>query len=181
MRLIDLTGQPFGRLTVLKRWPVKQGKHVLWLCRCSCQREVRVRSQHLRKKRIKSCGKCGLTKGHLGYNALEPGQASFHLFVKHVYQGAALRNLAQELSLAQMHTLAQQPCIYCGRSQTTTHGKNMLGVYKHNGIDRLDNAVGYTVENSVPCCTDCNRAKGVLSYAAFLAWVENVYNKNLLW
>mgnify|MGYP001559832597 CR=1 len=28
------------------------------------------------------------------------------------------------------------------------------------GLDRLDNSIGYTVANVVPCCTDCNYTRG---------------------
>jgi 5-methylcytosine-specific restriction endonuclease McrA len=27
------------------------------------------------------------------------------------------------------------------------------------GIDRVDNSIGYTPDNCVPCCTQCNRIK----------------------
>ena len=32
-------------------------------------------------------------------------------------------------------------------------------VLECNGIDRVDNNIGYTEENTVPCCEFCNRAK----------------------
>lgn len=58
--LIDLTGQKFGRLTVLGR---HLSKHVslvkyrgLWICRCDCGAEVITRSHSLRAGRSLSCG-----------------------------------------------------------------------------------------------------------------------------
>ena len=37
-------------------------------------------------------------------------------------------------------------------------------------LDRKDNAVGYSVENCVPCCKECNRIKGhILTYEEMLA------------
>lgn len=45
--------------------------------------------------------------------------------------------------------LMRQPCFYCGTPA------NPL-----NGIDRLDNAIGYTETNTVPCCKVCNWGKG---------------------
>lgn len=35
-----------------------------------------------------------------------------------------------------------QPCHYCGFDAT--------------GFDRIDNTLGHTIENCVPCCADCN-------------------------
>lgn len=52
---IDLTGQTFGRLTVLNvAW--KTEKHTYWRCRCVCGRESAPASQKLRSARIVSCG-----------------------------------------------------------------------------------------------------------------------------
>lgn len=52
---IDLTGQKFGRLTVLKRVENK-GNQTCWLCHCSCGREKVVTGKNLRKGNTKSCG-----------------------------------------------------------------------------------------------------------------------------
>lgn len=54
-KLIDLTGQKFGRLTVIERAKSK-GKATCWLCRCDCGNEKTVRGSHLINKKIFSCG-----------------------------------------------------------------------------------------------------------------------------
>ena len=54
-RLIDLTGQRFGALTVLGRAKCEEG-HGAWLCRCDCGNEKVVRTYDLRHGRVKSCG-----------------------------------------------------------------------------------------------------------------------------
>lgn len=55
MKLIDLTGKQFGRLTVTAR-DGRIGPHAAWACRCKCGARVRVRSQCLRRGETKSCG-----------------------------------------------------------------------------------------------------------------------------
>ena len=58
----DLTGQIFGRLTVLKQtddYIDKRGRHYAqWLCECSCEEhnKVIVRGSSLTSKHTKSCG-----------------------------------------------------------------------------------------------------------------------------
>lgn len=56
----DLTGQVFGRLTVLREAePIMRsdGKHIrTWLCRCDCGREVVIRQHNLTNKVTRSCG-----------------------------------------------------------------------------------------------------------------------------
>ena len=58
-KFIDLTGQKFGRLTVIERAPNNDTftqPATLWRCKCDCGNEVVVRSYDLRKGRTKSCG-----------------------------------------------------------------------------------------------------------------------------
>jgi len=56
MGKIDLTGQKFSRLTVVRKSGKNKHGHVLWLCKCNCGNERRVGSQTLRIGNTKSCG-----------------------------------------------------------------------------------------------------------------------------
>ena len=57
---IDLTGQRFGRLTVIKRVdiPIAEGKKKLihWLCKCDCGNEKITTTKSLRSLGTQSCG-----------------------------------------------------------------------------------------------------------------------------
>lgn len=53
-KVIDLTGQRFGRLTVLKLDHVERKSY--WLCKCECEKEIIVTSSSLRSGHTKSCG-----------------------------------------------------------------------------------------------------------------------------
>ena len=56
MRTIeDLTGQKFGKLTVIKLSGIRRG-HRYWICKCDCSKTSDVRGSHLRARTIKSCG-----------------------------------------------------------------------------------------------------------------------------
>ena len=54
--LIDLTGQTFGYLTVLKDSKERRGKDVLWECQCVCGKIVKVATNDLKIGSTKSCG-----------------------------------------------------------------------------------------------------------------------------
>jgi hypothetical protein len=56
MRVIDLTGQRFGRLTVVKRQGTSKDGQKTYLCRCDCGTERVVKSGNLRSGKTKSCG-----------------------------------------------------------------------------------------------------------------------------
>ena len=55
MRLIDLTGQVFGRLTVTRRAPSIK-KQTMWYCKCVCGNEIVAQAQNLKTKHTRSCG-----------------------------------------------------------------------------------------------------------------------------
>lgn len=55
MKLLDLTGQTYGRLTVLRNAPKRKGR-IAWECKCSCGRIVAVTTHDLRDSRNVSCG-----------------------------------------------------------------------------------------------------------------------------
>lgn len=55
-RLVDLTGQRFGRLTVIERANTNEKGNAKWLCICDCGKETVVLSKLLRKGTTKSCG-----------------------------------------------------------------------------------------------------------------------------
>lgn len=58
MRLIDLTGQTFNRLTVLRRAPNKSETDInaRWHCQCTCGNRCIAYGQDLRRGKFKSCG-----------------------------------------------------------------------------------------------------------------------------
>ena len=60
---IDLTGQRFGRLVVIKR-SENIGRYTAWLCECDCGKEVVVKATYLRSGGTKSCG-CLWLENHL--------------------------------------------------------------------------------------------------------------------
>ena len=55
MKKIDLTGQRFGRLLVIREAGRKNG-HVAWLCKCDCGNEVVINGAYLRNGKSQSCG-----------------------------------------------------------------------------------------------------------------------------
>jgi hypothetical protein len=54
--VIDLTGQRFGRLLVIKRHFCKSGKGSSWVCQCECGGTKIVRAAQLKQGYTKSCG-----------------------------------------------------------------------------------------------------------------------------
>ena len=55
-KLIDITGQRFGRYTVLARNGAGANGMAAWLCKCDCGKEKTVLGNSLRGRKIVSCG-----------------------------------------------------------------------------------------------------------------------------
>lgn len=56
---IDLTGQKFGRLTVVKKVVYTEGiraKKTFWFCKCDCGKNAFVDTYSLKNNSTKSCG-----------------------------------------------------------------------------------------------------------------------------
>ena len=54
-QMVDITGQRFGRLTVIQRQPADGGS-AKWQCLCDCGKTVVVRSYDIRRGHTTSCG-----------------------------------------------------------------------------------------------------------------------------
>ena len=64
--------------------------------------------------------------------------------------------------------LFSMDCDYCGKKAIPNHC--------YNGIDRVVSSIGYTYENSVPCCKICNRLKGSLEFDEWIQHLNRILN-----
>ena len=177
-RYIDLTGNRFGRLTVLETTGLV-GTARIWKCLCDCGNAKEVRRVNLVSGHVQSCGclKKERERARGLLKRLPENGAGFNSLLNSYKQGAAKRNLVFSLTDAEFKTLTQQDCYHCGKPPSSlrygTHKES--GAYVYSGVDRLDNTVGYTASNSVSCCSDCNFAKGSKTVEEFYNHAERVY------
>lgn len=71
---IDLTGQVFTRLTVVKESTERKGGSIVWECLCDCGNYASVTSTHLVREKTKSCG-C-LSKERLAEGRFKHGKSN---------------------------------------------------------------------------------------------------------
>ena len=180
---IDLTNKIFGNWLVLGLAETPYiGNKRYWICKCKCGKVKNIQQYSLTRTQqsSKSCG-CWKVE-HMGnLNQLEAGLAGKRRLIHSYKKGAKARNLSFELSFEEFIELVQKNCHYCGivpsnSTKTLTHHSSTEFIY--NGIDRKDNKLGYTKENSLPCCKQCNYAKFRFSYQEFLNYIERLrYDK----
>ena len=160
-------GTMFGSLTVIGPLQSMSRGRYKYQCRCSCGATQDMWSYNI--NRNKTCKKC------VSHYMKPPGEGSFRILFNKTKHSAQIRHIVVEITYNEFKTIVAGNCFYCDSpprdynpyiNQQT--GKLVLGRtafmatrawIKANGIDRLDNSIGYTVENCVPCCAQCNTMK----------------------
>ena len=183
----DYTGQRFGNLVALH--PVNRsdpsGRSRMWLFQCDCGALVErpaaivaLVAKKTRKDGAPFSPKCSRT---CSLARLPGNEAAFNRVFDNYKRDAKRRGLVFQLTKNNVKELSMAPCAYCGAppkqvgrpSRNTTPSRQSMFV--HNGIDRIDSGVGYVLNNVVPCCKQCNRAKSDLSYEEFAYWIARAY------
>jgi len=150
-------GKQFGEWTVIGDGGQILGRnrnHAYWRCECTCGTIRNVLPQDLKNGHSRSCG-C--------LYALPYGEASFNSLLATYKRGAKRRNLPFRLTRKQFRELTKGRCRYCGDLPYKKHTSSVTarGKYIYNGIDRIDNGIGYEIENCVSCCRRCNVMKSI--------------------
>jgi hypothetical protein len=174
----NLIGQKFGKLTVIERVDKpndSRHKDAYYLCQCDCGGSRIVKSSHLRKG-VASCG-CIRKERASKLTKREFGQATRDQLFKTYKKSARTRSLEFNLEEEYFFKLTKQNCYYCGKEPcNVVININGNGNYLYNGIDRIDNKIGYTFENCVTCCKTCNYMKMKLTLDEFIIHIKNIYN-----
>jgi hypothetical protein len=164
----DYVGTFFEKLLVLRRseHKVKGNGEIQFVCRCmDCGNERDYRVSSLKRK---SAGGCCLR-----YNARKKDTALRDLYI-HTKCIARNKGRIFDLSLEDFKKITSEPCFYTGR-YPNNQWKTNYDSYTYNGLDRVDNKKGYTIENVVPCCKEANRAKSTLSLEEFKNLINDLY------
>lgn len=177
----NVTDIRFGNLIAIK--PLRTGgrhRGIVWLWKCDCGKEIERVTSDIKRGHQRSCG-CMKKEILSSLRKKLPGQSAFNILFASYKQKADERNLVFELLEKEFITLTKQNCYYCGISPSQLFIRpGMNGGYSYNGIDRVDNTKGYTLDNCVSCCKKCNRAKMIMSKKEFFEWIEQVYNYRII-
>lgn len=168
MRYQDLSGLVFGKLTVLKRACTNHNR-AWFTCKCECGSVVDIDSQSLKRGLTKSCG---CYRKEFRQNGYDPVINDLYSVYK---RDATKKQRDFSLTKEEFSVLVTNNCVYCGSPPDRTHRyKRIKSNLKVNGIDRKDNSLGYTIENTQTCCSFCNQAKHTNTEEVFLNWIDKL-------
>lgn len=176
MKRVDYVGRRFGRLVVIKRYDRrdKSGRmRPILLCDCDCGNQKEISYTNLVGGVTFSCG-CLRLELLQKRNQKGTGKTAMHSVWNYYKRNAKLRKLEWELNKEEFIALISGSCVYCGLKNSmfvrSKHGDECF----HNGIDRVDNNLGYFISNCSTCCNVCNRAKSNMSKEDFLCWIDRL-------
>ncbi len=166
---IDISGKIFGIQKILKYC----GRDGRWVVECTNCGYISDKFMHNVVRSKIGCRNCsGLPKGSSGFKRVFTQYATI----------AKQHNREFVLTVDQFRIITSSCCHYCGRTPVQLSGSNLKqrwkkstwGEYHYNGIDRKDNTKGYTPDNSLPCCGECNHMKGSKTYDEFISWLDRL-------
>ena len=143
---IDLTGQPFGRLIVIREYGRAKNGAVLWLCKCKCGVEKVIRGSSLtrRKNPTVSCG-CWNEEKKIKNGC---AQKTWYDTYNAMMQRCGHREGGKECDLHRYRDRGITVCELWQKSPLA-FGDWLFAHGWHRGlqIDRIDNNKGYSPEN----------------------------------
>lgn len=171
----DIIGKKYNRLTVLSI--LKKGNRGNWSveCICDCGTKITTLKHSLVFGNTNSCGCYRNDKMKEAWQ-LEIGQSSLNHLYKVYKRRAKLKGVSFILDLQEFKKLTKGNCYYCNiEPKQVINIKSCNGEYIYNGIDRVDNNIGYILSNCVSCCKICNRMKMEHNIKDFLNYIKNIY------
>jgi len=141
---------------------------------------------YIQSNGVSCCAMCNWLKGSLDSATFIKRIQHIHSFTKNVdphqkypecfpdakcvsYASYRSRAEKKDLEFAITHddykSITHQDCYLCGKKSTDTNT---------NGIDRVDNAIGYTIANCKACCKECNHMKNNYALDTLLDKIERI-------
>ena len=187
----DLTGQIFGRLTVIRFERIARSdetgpRGAKWLCRCECGKEKVVAASSLRKGKARSCGCARHPRGpeHSQFKWTGYEQITGRQWQK-VLNGAALRNLPVTITIQDAW---EQWVRQSGKCNLTGVELNLhaYGQAPYTAsLDRINSNQGYVPGTIQWVHKDVNKMKWNFEQDEFIEWcrliVKNSEERRYEW
>ena len=174
-------GKKYGKLTVIKQVDSyktigkrnKQSFHKRFELLCDCG-HIRIAGHRILKLKEPCCTKCSFEKRPQSLKVNDLYIRPYKL----LYSSSKTRNIDCSLTLEYFKKLVIKECYYCGEEPKEKKW-NGSKIFIANGIDRINNDLGYHEDNCVSCCSFCNFAKNQFTQENFFKKVEEIYNKHI--
>lgn len=182
-KTVDLVGKRINKLIITDfshnyRGPAGWTKNVWWAL-CDCGKRFTITTSDFNKGKG-NCLECShiATSFRLRRDPVKVAESNLYSSYR---QAARDRDIEFNLTREQFASFLPEKCNYCGVEPLQLQKNPRTGyTFKYNGIDRVDNNAGYTIDNCVTCCYVCNEMKMDKTLKEFFAQIKQVYKFNNL-
>lgn len=194
---LDMLGKKFNKLTLIEFTDKTTADgHAIGRFTCDCGGEKYAQLSNVRGGTITSCGCLRLESARKAIKISHKLLLERGVWSKDPKMGSAKQRYHESysdgnLSFEDFFKISQLNCYYCDAPPANSSNyykydyKNKIksstyrvenGTFIYNGLDRIDSSKIHDLDNVVPCCAHCNRAKMARTQPDFLDWIERVYN-----
>lgn len=192
----DLIGKRFHNFIVIKKHGRRKFSDgafgIEWECSCDCGKSFIALTGAIcsKRNRKRSCGCLNYRSSTPHRNTKQdPKISSYNHLVNSYKQRAKYMNILWNLTNEQTIQLFKANCKYCGIQPSNTYNAYMTKAGKrsskniervdsawiqYNGIDRINNNLGYDFNNCNTCCKTCNLAKHTMNLKDFSNWISRL-------
>jgi len=148
-------------------------------CLCICGQIFEARAEAIKNGHTKSCGCRTSELMSVSHTLNEDVVASNILYGRYLHT-AKRKDISFLLSIDDFKSFIFNNCYYCGAPPrlAKVSGSKKWNIkdkfVSYNGIDRIDNNIGYIIDNCVTCCSFCNGAKSNYSLEDFQNWIKRL-------
>lgn len=170
---INLVGQSFNQNVAIEL--LGQNKQKCWMYKfqCKCGTVFTSEGNDVKSGKIQSCGcrwNCKQTR-----NKKSLTDSGYSGILASYKSAAKKRGYDFSLTKPEFLEMIKSNCHYCGTPPSRIR-KWQNGSFIYNGIDRLDNNIGYTTSNTVTACYECNQAKHQMTEEHFKKWLKRCFD-----
>lgn len=176
IRKHNLNGRTFGKWKVIREiGRSKNGRDILWLCQCECERQSNVKASYLANGYSKQCDYCNKhSKKYYETNSV-PEQ-----FWKQILRNSKKRSIKINISPEDAYKKFQDQRGQCALSGILLEFPKYAGDWKNKqnlpSLDRIDNNHGYEIDNIQWIHKDVNRMKNTHDQNYFIDICKKISN-----
>lgn len=129
--------------------------------------KVEVKKRKLKPPKVRTIGTSEMVRKL--YPEVEDAHPMVQAIFISYFRRSAMQHLEFNLDLESFKKLIRKPCAYCGAEPKISKWQNVKKMTAWNGLDRVNNSGGYTIDNVVACCKTCNSWKKNRRAADFIS------------
>lgn len=174
--------EKYGRYTLIEFSHSSANHQAYWKAKCVCGTIKTVRLARLKSGETISCGCYGreqISKSNTA-RRMPLLERKKNMLFSYFKAEADKRSLIFEFDRDECYEMSQKECFYCGvgpSNEKMMYLKSDRSKFKYNGLDRVDNSLGYWPDNVVTCCENCNKAKRMMSQDEFFDLIKKIYER----